>query len=244
MAARFLFLEGARKPGPDHEQQAQEDLRRQGQDPVRRTRARHPDPVFQGRRHRLQCAEEGRPRRQGRGEQPDQRVHHVAPERHRRDQPLHQAAEPARTADPRSRDHSAGSGVPQHRRRLDEPAPGHRGRHAPAPLDHRILLQEGRAQRPDGHRRAHHRLQLGLDPGAGRHAGDDGAGERLSVGPVQRRRHHPGGLQDRVRPGVGKRLQPRAAGRRDQPRQLPPVGRLDRREAGQGPFPPRPRQCH
>ena len=58
-------------------------------------------------------------------------------------QPLHQAPEPARAADPRSRDHPAGSRLPQHRRRLAGHAPGPGRGHAPAPLDHRILLQEG-----------------------------------------------------------------------------------------------------
>ena len=52
----------------------------------------------------------------------------------------------------------------------------------------------------------------------------------------------PGRFQARVRPAVGKRRDADRAGRRDQPRQLPPVGQQDEREDGQGPVPPRPRQ--
>ena len=38
-----------------------------------------------------------------------------------------------------------------------------------AALDHRVLLQERRAERPDGHRGAHHRLRLGEPAGPRRH---------------------------------------------------------------------------
>jgi len=50
----FAFEEGKYVP-------SQEDLRRQGQDPVRGAGAGHAHPVFQRRRHRLQRAEEGDP---------------------------------------------------------------------------------------------------------------------------------------------------------------------------------------
>ena len=48
----------------------------------------------------------------------------------------------------------------------------HRRGPAAAALDHRVLLQERRARRPDGLRGAHHRLRLGRDPGPRRHDGD------------------------------------------------------------------------
>ena len=41
---------------------------------------------------------------------------------------------------------------------------------APAPLDHRILLQKRRVERSARHRGAYHRLQLGCDPRDRRHA--------------------------------------------------------------------------
>ena len=52
-----------------------------------------------------------------------------------------------------------------------------------------------------------------------------------------------GRLQAGVRPALGERRGADRPRRRDQPRQLPPVGHQDRREDGQGPLPPRPRQC-
>ena len=61
-------------------------------------------------------------------------------------------------------------------------------------------------------------------------------------GPPARRRHHPGRLQTGIRPPVGKRRDADHPRRRDQPRQLPPLGQQDQRENGQGPLPPRPRQ--
>ena len=63
----------ARQRGPGHDA-PQADLRRQGQGPVRGARARHPRPIFQGRRHRLQQPEARHDHRQGRAQQPDQRI--------------------------------------------------------------------------------------------------------------------------------------------------------------------------
>ncbi len=51
---------------------------------------------------------------------------------------------------PRGRDHPARGGGAQCRSRQPRDPARNRGRHAAAPLDHRILLQEGRTQRPDG----------------------------------------------------------------------------------------------
>ena len=65
---------------------------------------------------------------------------------------------------------------------------------------------------PHGGRGAHHGVQLGPDPGDRRHDGHHAAGQRLPVRHVRRGRHHPGGLQDRVRPGVGERFLAGAAG--------------------------------
>ena len=50
-------------------------------------------------------------------------------------------------------------------------APRHRGGHAAAALDHRVLLQERSAQRSDGVGRAHHGLRLGDAAGDRRHHG-------------------------------------------------------------------------
>ena len=61
---------------------------------------------------------------------------------HRRAHPFRAPPEHARAADQGSRDHSPGSGGAQCRRRLHVQAAGDRGRHRPAPLHHRILLQE------------------------------------------------------------------------------------------------------
>ena len=84
-------------------------------------------------------------------------------------------------------------------------AAGHGGRQAAAALDHRVLLQERRARRPDGVRGAHHRVRLGR---SARDRRDHGAGapdQRLPGRPVLRHRHPPRRLQGRVRPAVGER---------------------------------------
>ena len=101
-------------------------LRGQGQDPVRGPRARHPRPVLQGRRHRLQRAEEGHHHRQGRAQQPHQRIPDDAAERDRRAHPLHPPPEHARAADPRGGDHPARDRGAQRRRRQPLDAPRHR----------------------------------------------------------------------------------------------------------------------
>ena len=100
----------------------------------------------------------------------------------------------------------------------------HRGGHAAAALDHRVLLQERRAGRSDGHRGAHHRLRLGDAPGPRRHHGADAAHQRLPVRPVPRRRHQADRLQARVRPPVRGRHDAHRAGRRDQPGHLAGCG--------------------
>ncbi len=59
------------------------------------------------------------------------------------------------------------------------------------------------------------------------------------TGSVPRRRHKAGRFPARVRPAVGRGAGAHRGGRRDQPRQLPPVGPVDQREDGQGPVPRR-----
>ncbi len=54
-----------------------------------------------------------------------------------------------------------------------------------------------------------------------------------------RRGHQADRLQAGIRPAMGERLYAHRPGGRDQPRQLPPLGPADQREAGQGPVPPR-----
>jgi phosphoribosylaminoimidazole-succinocarboxamide synthase len=63
---------------------------------------------------------------------------------------------------------------------------GVEGGHPAAPLDHRVLLQERRAGRPDGHRGAHHRVRLGDAAGPRRHRWRWPSRERLPVRPVPR----------------------------------------------------------
>ena len=93
------------------------DLRRQGQDPLRRARAGHADPVFQGRRDRVQRPEEGHDRRQGRAQQPHLRAY-LHPARHdRHPDPFHPPAQHARAIDPPGRDRADRGGGPQRRRR-------------------------------------------------------------------------------------------------------------------------------
>ncbi len=91
----------------------------------------------------------------------------------------------------------------------------HRGGHAAAALDHRILLQERPAQRSDGVGRAHHRVRLGHAAGDRRHHGARHPRQRLPLRAVPRRRHPPGRLQDGVRPAVGKRSDADRRGGRD-----------------------------
>ena len=83
-------------------------------------------------------------------------------------------------------------------------APRHRGRHAAAALDHRVLLQERRAQRSDGVGGAHHRLRLGDAAGDRRHHGARHPRQRLPLRPVPRRRHPARRLQDGDAAGCGK----------------------------------------
>ena len=73
------------------------------------------------------------------------RIRLPAPERHRRADAFHPPPQHARAADPRGRDHPARGRRAQRRGRLAVAAPRHRGRHAAAALDHRILLQERRS---------------------------------------------------------------------------------------------------
>ena len=68
-----------------------------------------------------------------------------------------------------------------------------------------FYLQERRARRSAGDRRAHHRFRLGHAAGPRRHRGPDAARQRFPVRPVPRRRHQAGRLQDRVRPALGRR---------------------------------------
>ena len=93
------------------------DLRRQGQDPLRGPRARHADPVFQGRRDRVQRPEEGHDLRQGRAQQPHLRAY-LHPARHdRHPDPFHPPPQHARAADPPGRDRPDRGGGAQRRRR-------------------------------------------------------------------------------------------------------------------------------
>ena len=71
-----------------------------------------------------------------------------------------------------------------------------------AALDRRVLLQERRARRSDGVRRAHHRLRLGDDAGSRRDHADVAADQRFPDRPVPRHRHQAGRLQARVRPAL------------------------------------------
>ena len=179
-------------------------LRGQGQDPLRGSGARHPRAVFQGRRDVRQRREAGHDHRQGRAEQPHQRIPDDAAVGDRRPQPLHPPPEHARAADPRSGDHPAGSRGAECRGGQPLDPARHPGRHAAAALDHRILLQERCAERPDGVGGAHHLLRLGRDPGHRRHRRADAPHQRFPRRPVPRRRHHAGGLQGGVRPAVGE----------------------------------------
>ena len=78
---------------------------------------------------------------------------------------------------------------------------------------------------PDGLRGAHHRLRLGQPAGHRRDHGAVAAHQRLPLRPVPRRRHEAGRLQARVRPPLRERGDAHRPGRRDQPGQLPAVGR-------------------
>ena len=113
---------------------------------------------------------------------------------------------------------------------------------AAAALDHRVLLQERPAQRPDGVGRTHHRLRLGRAAGDRRHHGAGDPRQRLPVRALPRRRHPPRRLQDRMRAAVGRREHADRPRRRDQPQFLPAVGRQDQRQARQGPLPQGPRR--
>ena len=142
--------------------------------------ARHPRAVFQGRRHRLQRPEEGRDHRQGRAEQPHQRIPDDAAGRDRHPDPFRPPPEHARAAHPRGGDHSARGGGPQRRRRQPVEAARHPGGHTAAALDHRVLLQERCARGPDRVRGAHHLLRLGQRRRYRRHRGADACGSTTS----------------------------------------------------------------
>ena len=122
------------------------------------------------------------------------------------------------------------------------PAARHRGRLAAAALDHRILLQERRAQRSDGFGRAHHRLRLGDAAGNRRHHGAGDSRQRFPDRPVPRRRHPPRRFQDGMRQAVGRRHDAHRRRRRNFPGFVPVVGHQVQRQARQGPFPPRSRR--
>ena len=186
------------------------------------------DPAFQGRRDRLQRQEARGDRRQGRPQQPHLGIRVPAPQRHRGADALHPPAQHARAVDPRGRNHSARGRGAQRRGRLAGAAPRHRGRHAAAALDHRVLLQERQAQRPDGVGGAHHRLRLGDAAGDRRHHGAGHPRQRFPLRPLPRRRHPSGRLQDGNRPAVGKRHDAHRRGRRDLARFVPAVGHQDR----------------
>ena len=83
-------------------------------------------------------------------------------------------------------------------------APRHRGRHAAAALDHRVLLQERSARRSDGVGGARHRLRLGDAAGDRRHHGAGDPRQRLPLRPLPRRRHPARRLQDGDAAGCGK----------------------------------------
>ena len=91
----------------------------------------------------------------------------------------------------------------------------HRGGHAAAALDHRVLLQERPARRSDGVGGAHHRVRLGDAAGDRRHHGARHPRQRFPLRPVPRRRHPAGRLQDGMRPAVGKRSDADRGGGRD-----------------------------
>ena len=114
--------------------------------------------------------------------------------------------------------------VRKHRRRLAGHAPRHRGRHRPAALDHRVLLQGRRARRPAGVRGTYHGLRLGEPPGDRRHHGAGDPRQRLPVGPFPRRRHPARRFQDRDRPPFRGRHDADHRRRRNLARQLPALG--------------------
>jgi len=78
--------------------------------------------------------------------------------RDRRADAFHQAAQHARAADSRGRDHPAEVVVRNVAARIAFNPARHGRRHGAAALDRRVLLQERPARRSDGHRGAHHRF--------------------------------------------------------------------------------------
>ena len=184
------------------------DLRRQGQDPLRGSRAGHLDPIFQGRRHRLQRAEARHDQRQGRAQQPHLGAYlHRAPD-DRHPDPLHPPHQHARAIDPPGRDHPDRGRHPQRRRGLDLQAPRDRGRHPAAAHDHRILLQGRCAGRPDGRRRAYRLLRLGQPGRDERHRRHGDPRERLHVRDVRRRSASGWSTSSSSSAGCGKTTMP------------------------------------
>ena len=120
----------------------------------------------------------------------------------------------------------------------------HRGGHAAAALDHRVLLQERSAQRPDGVGRAHHGVRLGDAAGDRRHHGARDPRQRLplrrcssasaSVWSTSRWRCGRLWENDMMRIVVADEISPEF---------VPAVGHQDQRQARQGPLPPRPRRA-
>ena len=163
------------------------DLRRQGQDPLRGSGARHADPIFQGRRDRVQRPEARHDQRQGRAQQPHFRAYLHRAAGDRRPDPLHPPPQHARAVDPPGRDRADRGRRPQRRRGLAVEAPRDRGRHPAAAHDHRILLQGRRARRPADRRRAYRLLRLGQPGRDERHRRHGDPRERLHVRHVRRR---------------------------------------------------------
>ncbi len=124
-------------------------------------------------------------------------------------------------------------------------APRPRGRRAAAAHADRVLPQERRTAGPDGRRGAYRLPSAG--PTTRRCRTSPPMAIRVNdfmCGMFAGDRHPPDRLQARVRPHLGPgQLQPGDPRRRDQPRQLPRcAGHVDRREARQGPLPPRSRR--
>ena len=139
------------------------------------------DRSLQGRRHRLQCPEKSRHRRQGRAQQPHLGIDLHPPQRARPAHPFPQAPQHARAARPRSRDHPARSRGAQCRGGLAAKRLGiEEGTALPRSIIE-FYYKNDELRRSDGVGRAHHRVQLGQPPGDRRHHGAGDPHQRFHV---------------------------------------------------------------
>ena len=154
------------------------------------------------------------------------------------------AAERARVAGEGDEDDPGRVRRAQHLRGLDGQALRHRGRHAAAGADLRILPEERCAARSARQRRPHPRAGLGERRRDRADEGDDASRQRGAEAAVRECGHRPRRLQARVRPSAGRTGRDAACSATSSRPTAAGCGTAThRREDGQGPLPPRPRRA-